>query len=87
MTPNRRLTHHALNRPPSNHLPAGTGPLTPPSRRRKKAVEVCTVSRLHGHVETDSGGKRVFFLEFVAAFGILSLIAFLLYVVLTYRPA
>lgn len=45
------------------------------------------MSRLHGHAETDSGDKRVFLLEFVAAFGILSIMAFVLYLVLTYKPA
>jgi hypothetical protein len=45
------------------------------------------VSRLHSQSETDSGDKRVFFLEFVAALGILSIMAFLLYLVLTYNPA
>ncbi len=45
------------------------------------------MSRLHGQAETDSGDKRVFYLEFVAAFAILSLMAFLLYLVLTYKPA
>ncbi len=45
------------------------------------------MSRLHGHAETDSGDKRAFFLEFVGAFALLSLMAFLLYLVLTYKPA
>ena len=53
----------------------------------KKPVEVCTVSRLHGQAETDSGDKRAFLLEFVAAFAILSLLALVLYMVLTYKPA
>ncbi len=45
------------------------------------------MSRLHGHAETDSGDKRAFYLEFVAAFGILTIMAFVLYLVLTYKPA
>ncbi|HXN48502.1 MAG TPA: hypothetical protein VN893_17770 [Bryobacteraceae bacterium] len=45
------------------------------------------MSRLHGQAETDSGDRRVFLLEFVAAFAILSSMAFALYLVLTYRPA
>jgi hypothetical protein len=45
------------------------------------------VSRLHVQAETASGDKRVFLLEFVAAFAILSIMAFVLYLVLTYRPA
>ena len=45
------------------------------------------MSRLHGQAETDSGDKRVFLLEFVAAFAILSIMALVLYLVLTYKPA
>ena len=45
------------------------------------------MSRLHGQAETDSDGKRVFLLEFVAAFAILSVMALVLYLVLTYKPA
>jgi len=45
------------------------------------------VSRLHSQAETDSGEKRVFLLEFVAAFAILSLMALVLFMVLTYKPA
>lgn len=45
------------------------------------------MSRLHGQAETDSGDRRVILLEFVAAFGILSLMAFVLYLVLSYKPA
>jgi hypothetical protein len=45
------------------------------------------VSRVHGHDKPDSEEKRVFLLEFVAAFGILSVMAFVLYLVLTYKPA
>jgi hypothetical protein len=45
------------------------------------------VSRLHSQAETDSEDKRVFLLEFVAAFAILSIMALVLYMVLTYKPA
>jgi len=50
-------------------------------------LEDCTVSRLHSQAETDSEDKRVFLLEFVAAFAILSIMALVLYMVLTYKPA
>ena len=45
------------------------------------------MSRLHGQAETDSDGRRVFLLEFVAAFAILSIVTLVLYMVLTYKPA
>jgi hypothetical protein len=45
------------------------------------------VSRVHGRAETDSEERRTFFFEFVAAFGILAIMALVLYLVLTYRPA
>jgi hypothetical protein len=40
-----------------------------------------------GQDKPDSEDRRVFLLEFVAAFTILSITAFVLYMVLTYRPA
>jgi hypothetical protein len=58
-----------------------------PQQAYIRPVEVCTVSRLYGQAETDSDDKRVFLLEFVAAFAILSLLALVLYIVLTYKPA
>ncbi len=45
------------------------------------------MSRLRDQAETDPEDKRVFLLEFVAAFAILSIMAFVLYMVLTYKPA
>ena len=45
------------------------------------------MSRVHGHAEPESDGKRAFLIEFVAAFGILSIMALVLYMVLTYKPA
>ncbi len=45
------------------------------------------MSRSYGQDKPDSEDKRAFVLEFVAAFGILSIMALVLYMVLTYKPA
>jgi hypothetical protein len=43
--------------------------------------------RTSAHDKPDLGEKRVVLLEFVAAFTILSIMALVLYMVFTYRPA
>jgi len=67
---------------PSNG-PLDTGPL----QAYIGPQGVCTVPRVYGQDKPESEGKRAFLLEFIAAFGILSVMALVLYMVLTYKPA
>ncbi len=45
------------------------------------------MSRVYGQGRPESEDRHVFFIEFIAVFGILSIMALILYMVLTYKPS